>query len=91
MGYNFGTLNNTELDVEINKSFENISISTPKRKKQGHGQGLGQEGAFFSTNKITNVFSDAVLTPLRQRVQKQFSLLGVDHRSKLAVCTYTHS
>ena len=83
LGYKFGALNDAEVNLEINKSFENVSISTPKRKKTGQ---QGQEGAFFSTNKITNVFSDAVLTPLRQRVQKQFSLFGVDHRSKLAIC-----
>jgi hypothetical protein len=89
LGYQFGALDDTEVNSEINKSFENVSICTPKRKKNHeHGtaaQGQGQ-AAYYSTNKITNVFSDELLSPLRQRVQKQFALFGVDHRSKLAVC-----
>ena len=92
LGYQFGALDDTEVDFEINKSFENVSISTPKRKKNRSQQGTSFEGQskFYSTNKITNVFSDEMLSPLRQRVQKQFSLFGVDHRSKLAICKDPH-
>lgn len=90
LGYKFGNLNDAEVNREINKSFENVSIFTPRRKKShDYGEGLGQESAFFSTNKITNIFSDELLTPLRERVQKQFALFGVDHRSKLPVCECT--
>lgn len=82
-----GTLNETEVNLELNKSFENVSICTPKRKKSSDYGREGQgSGAFFSTNLITNVFSEELLTPLRERVQKQNALFGVDHRSKMAVC-----
>jgi hypothetical protein len=89
LGYNFASLNEAEVNREIDKSFEDVSISTPRRKRKNQYGNAGQgPSAFYSTNKITNVFSNEALTPLRQRVQKQFAMYGVDHRSKLAVCKY---
>lgn len=84
LNYTYCGMSDTLVNMEIDKSFEDVSISTPKRKKR-HGTG---ENPFFVTNKITNVFTDQMLTPLRHRVQKQFALYGVDHRSKMAVCKY---